>query len=541
MWAACNWLAPDPARTNCETRLSLGASRLRLIRQLLTESALLGLLAGVLALLFTWVLLKVAVTLAAEAFPAEYGTLIFDVTPDLEIFVYVFAISLVAGVLFGLAPAIESSRSALSSAARGSTSPVRSRRIQDFLVAAQVALSLVLMIAGSMFIRSSINSLKMETGYDSKHVVDLDLQFPGRTSKYTAARKLALVRRASNAPGCPAGSGCNHQRPAAGRLRLSNGRRSLMERNPGQWQPLLHLRSGKLFPDSRHSRVLGRGFQSQAGQPEHSVVLSESAAKQLWPGQNPIGRSLRLGATDERVHNPSELLPMAGLPSHRRRPRHAWCWLDGSDSRLVYLPLPEDRLQNHPILIRTRSDPAGHKSDRPDDLVHRSRFGGNLFHSRGNASPDAAVHRLQPRGRRCVYCWPARASARLDGHLRHGQLYRAPPHARSWHPHGRRRPKTRHSRTHPARKRAARDRRIACRNDSRSWSLLPAAGFALWTQHRRCHLLRRRLRSCSWPSHCLPPTRRPGEPCVSIPWWRSDTNEGWNDRKLILEWTVFDS
>jgi hypothetical protein len=131
------------------------------------------------------------VALAANAFPADEGTLIFNVNPDLEIFLYVSAVSLVAGILFGLAPAMESSRSALSSSDRGGTSPVRSRRIQDFLIAAQVALSAVLIIAGSMLIRSAINSLKMETGYDTRHVVELDLQFP-EGPKYTAARKRAL-------------------------------------------------------------------------------------------------------------------------------------------------------------------------------------------------------------------------------------------------------------------------------------------------------------------------------------------------------------
>ncbi|MDX6462506.1 MAG: hypothetical protein QOE55_6203, partial [Acidobacteriaceae bacterium] len=180
-------------------RLSLGASRQRLVRQLLTESALLGLIAGVVALLFTWALLKVSVTMAAEAIPAEYGSLVLHVTPDPEIFAYVFAISLIAGVLFGLAPALESSRSALSSAVNASapSSPMRRRRLRGILIAAQVAVSLVLLIAGSMLIRSSIHALKMDTGYDTKHVVDLDLQFP-EGPKYNSDSRHALVRELRN-------------------------------------------------------------------------------------------------------------------------------------------------------------------------------------------------------------------------------------------------------------------------------------------------------------------------------------------------------
>ena len=169
-------------------RLSLGASRLRIIRQLLTESALLGLVAGAVALLFSWAFLQAVVVVIADAFPDEYGTFIFHVTPDLGIFAYVFCVSLVAGILFGLAPALESSGAALSSAlkANSGTAKVRSRRMRDFLMVAQVAVSLVLLIAGSMLIRSSIRALKMDTGYDSKHVVSLELRFPeGRNTAPT--------------------------------------------------------------------------------------------------------------------------------------------------------------------------------------------------------------------------------------------------------------------------------------------------------------------------------------------------------------------
>lgn len=147
-------------------RLSLGASRLRLVRQLLTESVLLGLLAGVVALTFSWVLMKELAMVVAQALPAEYGTLVFRVNPDLGAFAYVCAISLAAGILFGLAPALESSRFALSSAlkANAGTSPLRSRRLRGVFIAAQVAVALTLMIAGSMLFHSSIHALKVDKG-----------------------------------------------------------------------------------------------------------------------------------------------------------------------------------------------------------------------------------------------------------------------------------------------------------------------------------------------------------------------------------------
>lgn len=343
-------------------RLSLGASRLRIIRQLLTESALLSMLAGATALLVSWATLQVLVAVAANALPPSLGTFVFHVNPDLGIFAYVFALSLVAGVLFGLAPALESSGAALSSSmkARAGTSPNRSRRLRDFLTAAQVAVSLVLMIAGAMLIRSSIRALKMDTGYDGKHIVSVGLQFP-EGAKYTGDRKAALVRdlrgRLAALPGvnaitsawAPDGNGL---RTAAVSL---NGEKP----SPQNTKLVLYYSyvQANYFQALGIPILFGHEFQTQAGVPEAAVILSESAAQLLWPGQNPIGRNLYLG-TDTQFHSKNELLPdgpsyhVIGIARDTRG-----VLMDGSDAEQVYVPLREDRLQDYPILIRTRSDP----------------------------------------------------------------------------------------------------------------------------------------------------------------------------------------
>jgi ABC-type antimicrobial peptide transport system permease subunit len=224
-------------------RLSLGASRMRIIRQLLTESALLGLIAGAVALLFSWAFLQVVVVLIADAFPAEYGTFIFHVTPDLGIFAYVFCVSLLAGILFGLAPALESSGAAISSA------------------------------------------LKHSSGTGKVHVQPNYFQTLGI--------------------------------------------------------PLL----------------FGRGFQTQAGQPATSVILSESAAQLLWPKMNPIGRSLRLApggqfAVKGEVALDGPSYEVIGVARDTRG-----VLLNGSDSEQIYLPMQESRVPEFPILIRALAAP----------------------------------------------------------------------------------------------------------------------------------------------------------------------------------------
>lgn len=338
-------------------RLSLGASRSRLIRQLVTESALQGVLAGCLALPVTWTLMHLAVIGMAEQLPGEF-TFILDVSPDVQVFGYVLSISVVAGVLFGLAPAVASSRSALFSITRGmGTSLVRSR-LRHGLIAAQVAVSLTLLIAGSLLVRSAIRALNMDTGYESERVIALELQFPeGRTSTY----KAALVRDIRTSFGTlPGVTGVTSARPPTDhRVRRAAVSLTSAAPRPGNRDATVFYTwvEPNYFETLGISLSAGRSFRAEDAQRGHTLILSESAARHLWPGQNPLGRSLRLG-TEGEFHAEGELTPdgaweVIGIARDTRG-----ATLDRSEPQRAYVPLAADRLQDHPILVRTNTDPA---------------------------------------------------------------------------------------------------------------------------------------------------------------------------------------
>jgi predicted permease len=339
-------------------RLSLGATRARLIRQLLTESALIGALAGATALPVTWALMRVAVTKATEQFSREF-TFIVDVTPDMSVFAYVLTLSVFAGLLFGLAPALASSRSALFAATRGTgASPGRSR-LRHGLIAAQVAVSLTLMIAGGLLVRSAIQALTMDTGYDADRVVGVTLQFSeARTD--TAESRTALVNdlrgRLASVPGVTAITSARAPSDnLARRAAVSLTGQEPSERNAHATVYYTWIQAN-YFDTLGIPLIKGRGFATPVEQAPVAIV-SEAAARRLWPTQDPIGQTLRLG-TAGQFHTANELLPdgpvwqVIGVARDTRG-----VTLDSSDSQQVYVPLPSGRERDYPILLRTGVDP----------------------------------------------------------------------------------------------------------------------------------------------------------------------------------------
>jgi predicted permease len=347
-------------------RLSIGASRKRLIRQLLTESALLGLLAGIVALIATWWSLRILLVEISAALPIEWGSLALHLEPDIHVFAYVFAISLFAGVLFGMAPALESSRLNLTSALKeegaGFALRVRSARLRDLLITLQVSVCLLLLICAGLLIRGSIRSLKMNPGYEAKRVLGLDVNFPSGLG-YTDAKRLAemhqLHDRVQAIPGVHSVILATTE-PAGGGLRITAVRFNSEKPPAGSPEQTLYYSyiASNYFAGLSIPIELGRTFTSQevnAAAPV--IILSESAAHQLWHDADPLGKRVYLDATNQ-YHGDEELFPhgalyqVVGVVKDIRG-----VLLDHSDSRFAYLPLPRERWNDAGIMIRTAADP----------------------------------------------------------------------------------------------------------------------------------------------------------------------------------------
>jgi predicted permease len=340
-------------------RLSLGASRFRLIRQLLTESTLLGLLAGAVALLISWWVMRVLVVEVSAALPIEWGSLAVHVEPDVHVFAYVFAVSLLAGFLFGLVPALESSRPSLSSALKEEGARfafrVGNAKLRDMLVTIQVCVCLFLLIAAGLLIRGSIRSVAINPGYETKRVVGMDINFPsgfGYTRQKQDAEERQVRDRIRSLPGVS--SVTAGRQPAGGGLRMATVvLDGVKPENNAQTRTLFYnFVAANYFETLSIPLALGRGFDQKT-----EVVLSESAAHQLWPGANPVGQSIVLDASGQ-YHGKDELIPQGisyrviGIAKDIRG-----ALPDGADSSMAYLPLPFDRWDDQPLLVRIEGDP----------------------------------------------------------------------------------------------------------------------------------------------------------------------------------------
>ncbi|MCI0662342.1 MAG: ABC transporter permease [Acidobacteria bacterium] len=177
-------------RKEIALRLALGASRLRLMRQLLTESVLLAVIGGGLGLLFAHWCARILLS-----YLPQQNQVALNLTPDLRVLGFTLGVSVLTGLLFGLTPALQATRLDLTSSLKDvtGTSAGRSRlALNKLLVVTQVALSLFLLVGAGLFVRSLQNLKKLETGFDRENLVQFNLD---SGSGYNLAQESVCVRR----------------------------------------------------------------------------------------------------------------------------------------------------------------------------------------------------------------------------------------------------------------------------------------------------------------------------------------------------------
>ena len=324
-------------RKEIAVRLALGASRWRLIRLLLTESLLLAILGGVIGLVL-------AVCLPPILFSAipEIG-LDIDFRPNATVFGYMFLISLVTGVVFGLAPAIEATKPNLIDALKATRSRVRASRprLRNLLVIGQVAVSLVLLIGAGLLVRGLRQAQTTELGFDQKNLVVLSMDLT--TQGYDEARAATLYAQLSERlKALPAIRSVSlaEVAPFSGRRETSvdiEGRGSSL--NVGA-----NRVSAEYFQTLGVPIRRGRQFtEEDARSGESPAAITQAMANRFWPGADPIGQ--RFKESNGTAH---EIIGVVADISSRQ--------VGQVDGPLFYTPASREKLTGLSFVLRANEN-----------------------------------------------------------------------------------------------------------------------------------------------------------------------------------------
>jgi predicted permease len=284
-------------RREIAVRLALGAGRGRLIRQLLTESGLLALIGGALAVPAAWWGSAALVRMISTG----DSILPLDVHPDWRIFGFTAAVSLLTGILFGLAPAVRGTRLDPGPTMKeGSRQAGRSSHTLDrLLVVAQVALSVVSIAGAGLFVRTLQNLWSVNVGYDRENVLmfSVDTRLAGYSADRSGAVYREILHRLQALPDARLASASivrpvDDQFDLIDRVDEIDGNR-LPDRNAISvvWNGI----SPGYFSTVSTPILLGRDFEWRDNETAPKVVIvNESLASRAFPGQNPIGHRLAL-------------------------------------------------------------------------------------------------------------------------------------------------------------------------------------------------------------------------------------------------------
>jgi putative ABC transport system permease protein len=329
-------------------RTALGASRAMLVLQLLTESLMLALVAGVIGVGISWAATRALVTWGATQLPQG-----IPIGVDLRVLLFSLIISVAAGILFGTVPALQLARAnpnaALRDEGRGVSSSHARAQLKDALVIGQVALSLLLFIGAGLLLRSFVRLLNVDPGFDAQNVLTMNVSLP--TVKYAKPEQQIaffdeVLRRVSALPGVR-----NAATSAALPLSFIRITPVLPEGQPDvplAQRPFVDIEaiSPRWFQTMRVPLHSGRQFtDADNAQAPKVVIANETFARQFWPNENPVGKQVIVG----REPTPAEIVGVAADIKNKG--------LEQDTQPQLYLPFPQLPWGEMNVLVRTAVPP----------------------------------------------------------------------------------------------------------------------------------------------------------------------------------------
>jgi predicted permease len=334
-------------RKEIAVRLAVGATRFRLIRQLVTESLLLSVLGGALGLVAAWWTLNAVFPVLMSGLPPDSPSFTLNLTPDRRILLYSLAVSFVTGVAFGLLPASQASKLDLSSELKGA-GPGGGRSqgwLRGALVTTQVAVCLVLLVAAGLLARGLRAAQTLDHGLDLAGVTaaSFDLQLQGYDRPKAAMFHRQLAERLARLPGVAEVASTAVLPLSASR---TEGPVRVEAGDAPRMATLAHV-SANYLTFLRIPIVQDRGFEARdmlAG--SRATIVNASTAHRLWPNQNPVGRSLLFG----RDTAPLEIIGVAKDVRHTS--------LSEVDPLFLYLPATPAGQAGISVLVRASASHA---------------------------------------------------------------------------------------------------------------------------------------------------------------------------------------
>ena len=330
-------------------RAALGASRLRVVRLLLSESLMLSLAGGCLGLLLAVWGTNALVALAPDNIPR-----LNEVGVDARVFGFTLAVSLVTGIVFGLVPALHAAKpdlnEALKEGLRGSMGSASGKRTRSVLVVVEVALSLVLIIGAGLMIKSFLRLQQMNIGFNPDHVLAVSVSLP--SSRYPEDRQQVAffqeaLERLQSLPGIQSAGATTglpltldihgsdfriegHPEPEAGKEMIINTRSV----SPGYFRTLgISLIKGRDFSDRDKSEAPA------------AAIINDELARIYFPGEDPIGKRISF---DDR----QSWISIVGIIGDVKQ-----LGLDSSAKPEVYFPYLQVVAPEMSLVIRTSSNP----------------------------------------------------------------------------------------------------------------------------------------------------------------------------------------